>query len=178
MPGEQPEKLDKASVPRSSGGRRRGRRGGRGRRRPDPAGPVSGQTAPAESPAQIEPPIRLHEEMPVRPAPSKQKFQPPVSAPVEPPKDKFRPAPRKNDPDIPAINRAIYEVTEVVGSLRQALEQMEEVLELVELAERQKLTDEREIESLLHALRQLQSRGGRTERSGRFERPEPPPPAG
>jgi hypothetical protein len=44
---------------------------------------------------------------------------------------------------------------------------MEEVLELVELAERQKLTDEREIESLLRALRQLQSRGGRPERQER-----------
>jgi hypothetical protein len=134
------------------------------------------QSLPAESPAQTESPIRLREEMPVRPAPSKQKFQPPLSAPVEPPKEKFSQVPRKNNPDIPAISRAINEVTEVVESLRQALEQMEEVLELVELAERQKLTDEREIESLLRALRQLQSRG-RTERPGRFERPESPPPA-
>jgi hypothetical protein len=177
MPEEQPEKLDKTSVPRDPGGRRRGRRGGRGRRRPAPVSPVSGQPAQVESTAeQIEPPIRLREEMPVRPAPSKQKFQPPDSAPVEPPKEKFRPALRKNNPDVPPINQAINEVTEVVESLRQALEQMEEVLELVELAERQKLTDEREIESLLRALRQLQSRG-RTERPGRFERPESPPPA-
>jgi hypothetical protein len=172
MPGELPEKLDKASVPQDSGGRRRGRRGGRGRRRPAPVTPASGPAS------QIEPPIRLREEMPVRPAPSKQKFQPPDSAPVEPPKDKFRPAPRKNDPDIPAITRAISEVTEVVGSLRRALEQMEEVLELVELAERQKLAGEREIDSLLRALRQLQSRGGRTERPERFDRMEPPQPAG
>jgi hypothetical protein len=56
-------------------------------------------------------------------------------------------------------------VTQVVESLRQALNQMEEVLELVEHAERQKLADEREIESLRRALRQLQQpRGGRGER--------------
>ena len=42
---------------------------------------------------------------------------------------------------------------------------MEDVLELVEHAERQKLGDEREIESLHRALRQLQQpRGGRGER--------------
>jgi hypothetical protein len=41
---------------------------------------------------------------------------------------------------------------------------MEDVLELVELAERQKLTDEREIDSLRGLLRQLQQpRGGRGE---------------
>jgi hypothetical protein len=44
---------------------------------------------------------------------------------------------------------------------------MEDVLELVEHAERQKLADEREIESLRHALRQLQQ-----PRSGRGERRE------
>jgi hypothetical protein len=44
---------------------------------------------------------------------------------------------------------------------------MEEVLELVELAERQKLTDEREIDSLRRLLRQLQP-----PRSGRGERHE------
>jgi len=41
---------------------------------------------------------------------------------------------------------------------------MEEVLELVELAERQKLADEREIESLRQALRKIQQpRGERRE---------------
>jgi hypothetical protein len=56
-------------------------------------------------------------------------------------------------------------VTQVVESLKQALNQMEDVLELVEHAERQKLGDEREIESLHRALRQLQQpRGGRGER--------------
>ena len=58
-------------------------------------------------------------------------------------------------------------MTQVVESLRQVLNQMEDVLELVELAERQKLTDEREIDSLRRLLRQLQH-----PRSGRGERRE------
>jgi predicted RNase H-like HicB family nuclease len=77
-----------------------------------------------------------------------------------------------------AISQAVNEVLQVVESLKQALDQMEEVLELVEHAERQKITDEREIESLLRALRQFQSRGDRHDRTEppdrqeRFNRPE------
>lgn len=65
-----------------------------------------------------------------------------------------------------AIHQAIDEVMDIVEALKRAVDQMEEVLELVELAERQKLADEREIESLRRALRGLhdrpreQSRGG------------------
>ena len=44
----------------------------------------------------------------------------------------------------------------VVEALKHATEAMDEALELVELAERQKIADEREIESLRRALRQLQ----------------------
>jgi len=47
---------------------------------------------------------------------------------------------------------------EIIEALKRAVDQMEEVLELVELAERQKLGDEREIESLRRALRQLHDR--------------------
>jgi hypothetical protein len=54
-----------------------------------------------------------------------------------------------------AISRAIEEVTQIVGLLKQTLDQMEEVLETVELAERQKLADEHEIESLRRALRKI-----------------------
>lgn len=64
-----------------------------------------------------------------------------------------------------AISRAIEEVTQIVESLKQTLDQMEEVLELVELAERQKVADEREIESLRRALHRIhQPRGERQER--------------
>jgi hypothetical protein len=55
-----------------------------------------------------------------------------------------------------AISQALVEVLSVVEALKHAVDQMEEALELVELAERQKIADEREIESLRRALRQLQ----------------------
>jgi hypothetical protein len=175
MPEEQQPESNRPAPVKGLVPHSRGRRGGRGRRRPVPVVSASGQSAPAEPASkQAEPPIRLREEMPVRPAPSKQKFQPSISAPIEPPKEKFRPAPRKNEPDISAMSQAVGEVTQVVESLRQSLEQMEEVLELVELAERQKLADEREIESLLRALRQLQSHGERTGRPERHSRPDRP----
>jgi hypothetical protein len=139
---------------------------------PAPVTPVSEQLAQAGSPAkQIEPPIRLHE-MPVRPAPSKQKIQPPVPA-VVPATVPAAPAQWKtNKPQRPAepgcstghavkpggsvIGRTVEEVRQIVESLEQALEQMEEVLRLVELAEHQKFADERELESLRRALHKLQ----------------------
>ncbi|MGA2241421.1 MAG: hypothetical protein ABSH11_05225 [Verrucomicrobiota bacterium] len=83
-------------------------------------------------------------EFPAQPAPPRQKFQPAV------------PVPRTAKPGGSAISQAVSEVTQVVESLRQVLNQMEDVLELVELAERQKFTDEREIDSLRRLLRQLQ----------------------
>ena len=73
--------------------------------------------------------------------------------------------PRAAKPDGSAISQAVNEVMGIAESLRQALNQMEDVLELVELAERQKLTDERAIDSLRRLLHQLQQpRGGRGER--------------
>jgi hypothetical protein len=123
--------------------------------------PVSDQSVQGESSSQNEPPIRLREEMPVRPSPSKPKFPSAASVSIESAKEKFRPAPRDTEPDGSAISRAIGEVMRIVDSLKQALEQMEEVLELVELAERQKIADEREIENLRRALRKIQMPRGR-----------------
>jgi chaperonin cofactor prefoldin len=54
-----------------------------------------------------------------------------------------------------AISQAIDQVTRVIDELKHALDEMEEVLETLEFAERQKIDDEREIESLQRALRQL-----------------------
>ena len=62
---------------------------------------------------------------------------------------------QKAEPPASAIGQAIEEVTQIVEALRQTLDQMEEVLELVELAERQKLADERDIESLRRALHRI-----------------------
>ena len=67
-----------------------------------------------------------------------------------------------------AITKAVDEVRQIVESLEQALQQMEEVLRLAEMAERQKITDEHEIESLRHALRRIQQ-----PRSRQPERPQP-----
>ena len=146
--------MNQPAQPRvPGGGRRRGHRGGRGRRRPAPSVPVVEQPAPAESLSPQVIPPGSPPELPARPAPPRQKFQPAV------------PAPRAAEPEGSAISQAVGEVTQVVESLREALNQMEEALELVELAERQKITDEREIDSLRRLLRQLQQpRGGRGER--------------
>ena len=82
---------------------------------------------------------------------------PPADAPALPE--------RKIETPASAISQAIEEVTQIVESLKQTLDQMEEVLELVELAERQKLADEREIESLRRALRKIhQPHGEKWER--------------
>ena len=178
------ESKPSASMRSPGGGRRRGRRGGRGRSRgsrppvpatpveeiavPAPDAPVSGQPAKAESPAkQIEPPIRLREEMPVRPAPSKQKIQPPV--PHVPHEPAAVPASRATRPEGSAIGQTVEEVRQIVESLEQALEQMVEVLRLVELAGQQKFADERELEALRRALQRIQPPRGRPERE---ERPQ------
>ena len=140
-------------MPRKPGaGRRRGRRGGRGRgrdRRPSPDQPA----------AIAEPPADAVIEAPTTPT------ETPVEAPAaEPPV----PAPRSPEPPAarngPAVTQAMEEVAEIVELLKQSLDKMEEVLELVELAERQKLADEREIDSLRRALHRIhQPRGGRHE---------------
>ena len=55
----------------------------------------------------------------------------------------------------PAISDAIEQVNRIIEELKHSLDEMEEVLETLELAERQKIDDEREIQSLQRALRQL-----------------------
>ena len=58
-----------------------------------------------------------------------------------------------------AVGHAIEQVNQVIEELKRVLDQMEEVLETLELAERQKIDDEREIESLQRALRRLHRPG-------------------
>ena len=57
------------------------------------------------------------------------------------------------------LGKAIEQVTGIIEELKHVLGEMEEVLETLELAERQKIDDEREIESLQQALRQLRRPG-------------------
>ena len=54
------------------------------------------------------------------------------------------------------IQEAIDQVTQIIHTLKESLEQMDEVLELLEYFERQGDADEREIEALRRSLRQLQ----------------------
>src|SRR5205085_12260426 len=64
--------------------------------------------------------------------------------------------PRHGSHPAAGVKQAIEEVNHIIETLREALDEMEEVLETLELAERQKDADEREVESLRHALRNLQ----------------------
>lgn len=65
----------------------------------------------------------------------------------------------EHSPKTRAISRAIEQVNEIIEELKRALDEMEEVLEVLELAERQKIEDEREIESLQRSLRHLHRPG-------------------
>jgi hypothetical protein len=82
---------------------------------------------------------------------------------AEPPR---APAPQPRPPlaepsSKPSIEQAIDDVSQIIETLKRSLDDMEELLEMLELFERQTLGDEREIESLRRALRQLQRpRGG------------------
>lgn len=58
-------------------------------------------------------------------------------------------------PRRPAVSHAIDQVNQIIEELKRALDEMDEVLETLEFAERQKVDDEREIESLQRALRRL-----------------------
>ena len=133
---QQSPEPNQPEMPKRSGPRRRGRRGGRGRHRSAPNSP----------------------DAPVAKSPAENEISTPAgSPPVEKPKEKISAPPREPEFNESAVSRAVEEVTRIVESLRQTLAQMEDVLELVELAERQKLADEREIDSLRRALRKIQA---------------------
>jgi hypothetical protein len=82
---------------------------------------------------------------------------PATEVPAHPPDD--APIPAEVSPTHAAtpasVEKAIEEVNGIVDTLRTTLDDMEEVLEMLEAFERQKNLDEREIESLRRALRQV-----------------------
>ena len=148
---------------------RRRSRGGRGRRRPAAAAPTASVSTDAGEPA-IEPTPGLAEpspaEAPIADSPIDEIRREVAEAAIEethPERERerrdFRPASKT------AITEAIDDVSQIIASLRQVLEQMEELLETIELAEIQKTADEREIESLRRALKQLDRRGGPSQHS-------------
>lgn len=85
------------------------------------------------------------------------------------PRRDFRPA------SPAAVTEAIEEVNRIMTSLRQVLDTMEEILETLELAEAQKTADEREIQSLRSALRQLDRRGAEPRREAQEPSAHPQP---
>lgn len=110
-------------------GPRRSRRGGRRRSQ------RRRENLPLAQPVHALPPA--HESAPaaIGEAEQKQQFEP--------------------EPQTPSVSVAIEQVNQVIEELKTVLNEMEEVLETLELAERQKIDDEREIDSLQRALRQL-----------------------
>jgi hypothetical protein len=144
VPDEEPKSASASSPPSPVKGRRRSRRGGRRhsrRRGPRPPEQSSSDaTSSRDATETIEP------------------------APIE--TEPGHPAESRSIPEGSAVSGAIDQVMRVIDELKHALNEMEEVLETLELAERQKIEDEREIESLQRALRQLHrpSSGGPSRR--------------
>jgi hypothetical protein len=129
-------------------GRRRSRRGGRRhsrRREPRAAEPAPVETEPQTPPESVPPVVeeseRLQENFPEEASPAgRQRSQ----------------ETHEGRPSRPrGITEAIEQVNGIIEELKHALDEMEEVLETLELAERQKIDDEREIDNLQRALRQL-----------------------
>jgi len=147
--------------------RHRGRRGGRGRRGPGVGPPPQPTLPPAEpgTPTQAEiavPEQPLAPALAPEPKPLLQRIERLTERVAAQRVAVAEPAHHGS-----AICQAIDEVMEVIEALKRAVDQMEEVLELVELAERQKLGDEREIDSLRRALRNVNQRPDRRGGEGR-----------
>jgi hypothetical protein len=166
MAPEEEAPKPETAAPETSGPRTsspRGRRSGRGRRghgrrpRPKPraeepsAIPRSESAVPSED---AEPIFELADELASGTEPQTESLEPAEpSAPVpSSPVPDVSPAPAGSQG---SVYKAIEEVSAIVDFLRGALDDMEEVLEMLELFERQKNADEREIESLRRALRQM-----------------------
>ena len=89
-------------------------------------------------------------------------FEPTAAESPEPPRPSGGERAERRDfkPASPAaVTEAIEEVNQIITSLKQVLDTMEEILETLELAEVQKTADEREIQSLRNALRNVDRRG-------------------
>jgi len=109
-----------------------------------------------------------------------------------PPVSRHEPRPPTQAQVTSAIAEAIEDVYNITEVLKKVLEDLDELLETLELAERQKIEDERELDNLRRAIRQLQQRpaqpqprpaqhpGGRQSGRSHERQPQghrPPPPA-
>jgi hypothetical protein len=129
------------------------------------------QASQTISPAPISPPFKTERgEPPTQRSPAEPRERTPQGprerqpereqrrAPPERPPQPERPSESELEPaefKAPSVTEAIEQVTKIIEELKSVLGEMEEVLETLEFAERQKIDDEREIETLQRALRQL-----------------------
>lgn len=154
-PVEPPQTTGSAEGLRSGRRSRRGHRGRGRRRKPtstqgeSPVARVESEAAPETSDADRE----SFDSTEAAAEASSESVEPQASHPA--PAVYLESVPER--PAIPgSIQDAIDHVTHVIAALRGAVDEMEDVLELLESLERQTGADEREIESLRRALRQLQ----------------------
>jgi hypothetical protein len=153
---------------RHSRGRGRGRGRGQGRKQPAPSDQIAVPAAEQlPFPEVAASPDELQDESAAPEAVAPTAPPPPASASerMEAVREQPTAAPLPARPPHPAaapsVEQAIDDVNQIIETLKNALEDMEELLEMLELFERQSLADEREIDSLRRALRQLQRpRGG------------------
>ena len=150
IPDEESKAVAGSAASGQGKGRRRSRRGGRRHSRRRGPRPPEGESAETATDERADVSARA-EEMDAAP----ESVSEPVAEEAAPPASS-KPA---------SITDAIDQVTGIIDELKHVLDEMEEVLETLELAERQKIDDEREIDSLQRALRQLH-RGG-SDRSSR-----------
>lgn len=66
------------------------------------------------------------------------------------------PSPPPSPKQVSAVAEAIEDVYRITEALKKVMEDLDELLETLELAERQKIEDERELDQLRRALRQVQ----------------------
>ncbi|HEU5068914.1 MAG TPA: hypothetical protein VFV96_00695 [Verrucomicrobiae bacterium] len=95
---------------------------------------------------------------------------PPPARPPEPRGSRPPPPPPAPAPASSAIGEAIEDVYRITESLKKVMEELDELLETLELVERQKIEDERELDQLRRALRQIQR-----PREGQGQSPPPRP---
>ena len=132
-----------SQAPQAQPARRRGRRAGRGRRGHGSRAHHQPRQSVSEEP-ELAPSEAATEESTIHPTETE----------VQPEKEDTLQSVAKGA-NVSAVQGAIEEVNHIIELLRESLDEMEEVLETLELAERQKVADERELETLRRALRHL-----------------------
>lgn len=141
---------------RPSRGRRGRGRGGRPKTGPTDRPPESSEPGGLPPREDAEPIFEAASDTEQGSEPASLSRSPSEPLPELAPQSMSRESREPGQPAAPAtVEKAIEEVSAVVESLRTALDEMEEVLELLEVFERQKNADEREIEALRRAVRQV-----------------------